>query len=262
MLSVNDVKYYASLKLKKYRESENKFLIEGFHLIDEVLKSDYIVECIIVSDKIRKNIHDKLSDECEKKNIPFYSLKERQFSKLAETSNSQGIAAAVNKKASAQLSGIFKSKLVIALDNINDPGNLGTIIRTAYWFGADAVLAGSNSADIYNSKVLRSSQGAVFHINVFENISLGKSLPLLNEKEFEIYLLDVRGNLDFSAVIPRKKTVFVFGSEADGISAEILNQGYKTIRIKGYSGCESLNVAVSCGIVLFEYTRGNLAAAP
>lgn len=254
MLSNKDVKYYASLKLKKYREDENKFLIEGFHLIEEVLKSNYKVECVIASEKISKNIHGSLF-KLEEKSIPFYSLKETQFIKLTETKNSQGIIAVVNKEPSVSVSVFFESKLVVALDKINDPGNMGTIIRTAYWFGADAVLAGNNSADIYNPKVLRSSQGAVFHINILENISLEKSLPALYDKEFEIYLLDVNGNLDFNDITPRRKTVFVFGSESDGISANILNQGYKRVKIKGYSGCESLNVAVSCGIVLYGYSR-------
>lgn len=255
MLSNNDVKYYASLKQKKYRETENKFLIEGFHLIEECLSSPYAIECIIASDKTGKNTYGKIAEHANKKKIPFYNLKDTQFSKLIETKKSQGITAVVQKQQTVPLSGLYKSRLVIALDKINDPGNLGTIIRTAYWFGADAVITGVNSVDIYNSKVLRSSQGAVFHINLYENIKPEKFLSELNEKGFSIYLLDVKGNQTLSDIPSNSKTVFVFGNESEGISDEIVKMGYSRLKIEGYSGCESLNVAVSCGIVLYEYSK-------
>jgi len=255
MLSNNDVKYYASLKLKKHRESENKFLIEGVHLVEECLSSPYTVECIISSDKTGRDTYRDLIEHSNEKKIPFYSLKNVQFSKLTETKNSQGIMAVVQKKPAEEVSGLSKSRLVIALDKINDPGNLGTIVRTAYWFGADSVITGVNSVDIYNSKVLRSSQGAVFHISVRENVDLRKTLPELNEKGFSIYLIDVNGNQNVSGISANSKTVFVFGNESEGISDEIVNMGYSRLKIEGYTNCESLNVAVSCGIVLYEYSR-------
>ena len=242
MVTKNDVKYYASLKQKKYRQQEGKFLIEGFHLIEECLGSSYVIECVLVSDSTGIDKSNKIFGRLEKKNIPVHYLKENLFAKVAETDNSQGIAAVVLKGKLINTDSLYKSKLIVALDRIKDPGNLGTIIRTAYWFGADAV---------------RSTQGGVFHVDVIENLPLEKTLDDLNSNGFNIYLLDVEAQRILGEFEDKKKTVFVFGSEAEGISKNILNKGYESIKIEGYSFCESLNVAVSCGIVLQNFRNKN-----
>ena len=162
---------------------------------------------------------------------------------------------AYRKKLQNDLSLLYKSSLVIALDRITDPGNLGTIIRTAYWFGADAVLISENSVEFYNSKVVRSTQGGLFHVDVFDNVPFGKTLDDLSSNGFNIYLLDINAEKNLENISVNKKSVFVFGNEAEGISKEILNKGFDKLKIKGFSNCESLNVAVSCAIVLHDYRR-------
>ncbi len=253
MISRKDLKYFASLKVKKHRQREKKFLIEGFHLVEECLGSSYSLECVLVSEGAERSRNEKVFKKLESSQIPVYLLKEAQFSRIAETRSSQGIAGVVSVKRESDLTELADFDLIIALDRINDPGNLGTIIRTAYWFGAGAVLTGKDSVDIYNPKVIRSTQGGFFYLSICENAELDIALNDLSKNGFNIYLLDAKAGNDLSRIAPGKKTVFVFGSEADGISESILRKNYSRIKIKGYSGCESLNVAVSCGIVLHHF---------
>jgi TrmH family RNA methyltransferase len=253
MFSANDVKYYGSLKQKKYREKENKFLIEGFHLVEECLNSSFEIECVIISENAERKKEKRIFDVIYKKKISLYALKEKSFNKLTETETSQGIVAVVKQKKPAQLSSLQKENLIVALDRITDPGNLGTIIRTAYWFGADAVLISESSVDVYNSKVIRSTQGALFHVRIIYNLKLTESLIELNKSGFNVYLLDVNAESTLETIDKKRRSVFLFGNEAEGISVDLLESGFELVKIKGYSGCESLNVAVSCGIVLNEF---------
>lgn len=254
MISNSKLKYYASLKQKKYRQQEGKFLIEGYHLLEECLSSSYSLECVLVSENIVFNKNSKLFGKLENKKISVNYLEESRFAKISDTENSQGVAAVVHKKKQDNIDSLHKSKLVVALDRINDPGNLGTIIRTAYWFGADSVIISENSVELYNPKVLRSTQGGVFQVSIYENIPLGKTLDNLYLNGFNVYLLDVKAKKDLREIEKNKKTVFVFGNEAEGISEYILRKRYNRVKIAGCSKCESLNVAVSCGIVL-QYFR-------
>jgi TrmH family RNA methyltransferase len=255
MLSKNDIKYYSSLKKKKFREQEGKFLIEGYHLVEECAESSYTIECVIYSESITPEKNDKLLAGFGTKNIPVYVVNKKTFEKLTDTEAPQGIAAVVLIKENPPVSSFIESDLVIALDRITDPGNLGTIIRTAYWFGAGGVVIGSDSVDLYNSKVIRSTQGGLFHINISNNMSLTASLNELKAGGFDIFLLDVKAEKYLNETEFINKSVFVFGSEAEGISEDILKQGYDRISIKGYSECESLNVASSSAIVMNEFRK-------
>jgi len=254
-LSNNDVKYYASLKQKKVRESENKFLIEGFHLIEECLNSSYVIEAIVLRNGVGLEKHKEVKSKASEKNVRVESVPEKLFDKLAETENSQGIVGVV-RIPEAKKDNAPPGNEVIALDRINDPGNLGTIIRTAYWFGIDSVLISKNSADIYNSKTLRSSQGAVFHMNISYGLDLKKNIHKLNSDGYKIYLFDASAENDLARSNIIGKSVFVFGNEAEGISSDIFEQPYEKVKIQGFSDCESLNVAVSAGILMFYLKNG------
>jgi TrmH family RNA methyltransferase len=253
MLSKNEIKYYSSLKKKKYREQEGKFLIEGYHLVKECLGSPYSIECVVYSETITPDKNDELLVSFGKKNIPVHVINKNAFEKLSDTENSQGVAAVVLKKENPPLSFYIKSNFIVALDRISDPGNLGTVIRSAYWFGAGGILISKDSVDLYNPKVLRSMQGALFHLNVSYNIDLPESLDELRAGGFDIFLLDVRASKHLNETQFNDKSVFVFGNEAEGISGEITNRGFERISIKGYSECESLNVASSSAIVMNEF---------
>ncbi|MBX7046675.1 MAG: RNA methyltransferase [Ignavibacteria bacterium] len=241
----SEVKYYSSLKIKKYREIEKKFLIEGKHLVEECLASPYknLIEKIIIR-------NDFGSPDLDVSPFEVSSVTEKDFNKLSDTVNPQGIAAVV--KMPEQSSRLISDNLVIALENVNDPGNLGTIIRTAYWFGINDILVSSNSADVYNSKTLRSSQGAVFHTKLHLDVNLSEKLSGLQPEGYKVLLtdLDTENILSEYTINKQDKYVLVFGSEANGISDDLKRRNFERIKIEGYSPCESLNLAVSAGILM------------
>ena len=142
------------------------------------------------------------------------------------------------------------------MDNINDPGNLGTIIRTCYWFDVDEIIISKQSVELFNSKVIRASQGALFNIAIKENIDLTKELNKLSSEGYQIFLADSYGkkllsDLNFDS---DECVVFVFGNEAHGLSKALKkSKSFNTIRIKRITDCESLNVGVSVGIFLNSY---------
>lgn len=251
----NELKYFSKLRQKKYRELENKFLIEGEHLISECFRSENyrpnLKKIFIREDYSNDSMLNNLQGG--NSHIEIISLTEKSFNQLSDTVNPQGIIGAVEKSVSEFTLSPYKNKLIVALDSVNDPGNLGTIIRTCYWFDVDEILIGADSVDIFNSKVIRSSQGALFHVNVREKSDLINELKIFYEAEYSIILTDVKANKNLDELIPlsEKKYLIVFGNEANGIRKEILdNKNYEKIKIRGFSECESLNISVSTGIVL------------
>ena len=248
-----ELKYYSSLNQKKYRDIENRFLIEGTHLIEEILKSKYY------SDNLEKvflsaGYNDKVVlDAINKKNIMADIIGEKEINKLSDTKTTQGIIGVV-KKPDQQIK--VKSSLLIALDGINDPGNLGTIIRTCYWFNVDELILSSGSADVFNPKVIRSSQGAVFNIAIRTGIDLNNFLSGKHKDGFKVFLTSLNtsqliSDLNFSK---DGKFIFVFGNESKGISNDLINNSeFIPVSIPSYSDCESLNVGISVGIVLNEF---------
>jgi len=250
MLSKEKIKYYASLKQKKYRQQNKQFLIEGFHLVEECLNSSFVIECIIADE----NISDKKLNILKSGKTTVNKINSKLFKKLSDTEESQGVVAVVNFKEQDR---DFENKsecLIVALDRITDPGNLGTIIRTSYWFNVDAILVGEGSADIYNSKVVRSTQGGLFHTNIIANVDLKEYFRKLNTNGFIINLFTLEANKSLKSYAKTDKSVLVFGNESDGINNELLMEFYEKLKIPGYSKCESLNVAVSNGIAL-NYVR-------
>ena len=248
-----DLKYYVKLKQKKYRTECGQFLIEGVHLMDECLKSKYYKKNI-VKVFVRNDFKDeRILNRVKHLDTEYLSVKE--FAKLSETENPQGIIGVVMKAENLPYS---EADIICALDNINDPGNLGTIIRTCRWFGVDKILVGKDSADIYNSKVIRASQGAVFSLDIKENVNLKEELGKLENDNYEILLTDLsaKDNLSGLRFKKEKKYAVVFGNEANGISKELLEvQTYRKIKIDSFTEFESLNVASSAAVIMWEMRK-------
>lgn len=254
-MTKNELSYYKNLlKDRKFRSEEKKFIIEGAHLIEEAVSSKYYsnsIEKIFV----RKDFDDKnLLDKISEYNIEYLSSKE--FEKISDTVNSQGVSAILknNDKIILQNSG----NIILALDKINDPGNLGTILRTAYWFGVELILLSNDSVDVYNPKTVRASQGAI--LNVLVKTGLNLSEDLKNYQDYKVLLTDLSAKKYIEEVNLNKSDniILVFGNEAAGISKELLDENYEKIRIKGYTNCDSLNLSTSAGIMLY-YFRNKLS---
>ena len=213
------------LHQKKYRDIENKFLIEGDHLIKEAIKAKKVINTIGLDAsydlEVTKEILNKLS---------------------SQTSGTNEMAI-VEKLDEREIKGN-----VVILDNIQDPGNLGTIIRSAVAFNVDTIILSDNSVDLYNDKVIRSSEGMIFHVNILRR-KLTDIIPNLKNNGYKIYATTVDGNGDFEK---DDKIALVIGNEGNGISNEILKLCDKNITIKMNNMCESLNAGVCASILMYK----------
>jgi RNA methyltransferase, TrmH family len=248
----NELKYYASLLKKKYRDEENKFIVEGEKFIQEGINENLLPEIIVTTSETYKGYKDFLSQE-ELKKVKVEKLKSTEFSKLSDTKNSQGIAAVFKKRENNKNINGENSGLTVCLDRISDPGNVGTILRTCSWFGIKNVLLTKECADVYNAKTIRASAGSIFHLNVFEEIN-ENFLISLKDESFKILLADLQGADVFNYKF-EKKIILVFSNEAAGPSKEIIKICDDKITIPKFGKVESLNVASASAIIIGEVVK-------
>ncbi|HZW39077.1 MAG TPA: RNA methyltransferase [Ignavibacteriaceae bacterium] len=250
MITKNQLKYYSSLLDKKTRKLEKKFITEGYKLVLEGLNSPYKCAALFIVEEVK----DKYSDVihlAKKKHTEIFYLNNHDFEKLSETVNSQGVAAAFIIP-NNNLSSAKNDKLIICLDNVSDPGNVGTIIRTCDWFGINSIVLSTDSADLYNGKTIRSSMGSIFHINAYQHINLFDFISEFKAKDFKIYITDLDGN-DYTKINLSDKSIIIFSNEANGPDPKLSSiiDGKLTIKQKGKA--ESLNVAVAAGIIISKF---------
>lgn len=246
MLSINKIKYLKSLSIKKYRQAEQKVLLEGYRIISEAIKSSLRFEHIWINENLKSNKDIKiLLDIIKDKNISFNFESEKKIKSISNTKNTQGILALVNIK-DFYNNQIITDKVVV-LDQISDPGNLGTIIRTCAWFNIKTLILTENSADIFNSKCLRSGMGGHFYLNNCMYLSNNEIVKFLKSNNYFIYCADSNGE-SFIKDKNLEKWALIIGSEANGINKE-LKIG-KIVSIPGNGKIESLNVSVATGILL------------
>lgn len=245
MISHNELKYYSSLLQKKYRQKEKKFIAEGDKLVTEGIESGLIPEIIITT----RSFYDVQDDYFNSlKDFRTEIIRASEFRRLTDTKNPQEIAAVFpfisNKSELTEI----KSNVVVYLDNISDPGNTGTILRNCDWFGATDVLLSENSVELYNPKVVRSTMGSLFHLNIYEGVKTGQ-LEKLKAKGYKIICSDIKGDDLFDFSMP-DKAVIVFSNEAHGPDGKILEIADHTISIPKRGRAESLNVASASAVIL------------
>ena len=251
----NEFKFYIKLKQKKFREYDKLFLIEGIHLVNECIKSDrFKIKKIIV----RKDFDLNKIDKVDKYKNVIDNITDNLFDKISDTENSQGIIAVTGMIENTGDIYVKKEQIILALEKINDPGNLGTILRTCWWFGIHSVIISENSADVYNPKVIRASQGAIFNLNIYKSNNLFNELSLLEKLKYNIVLteLDAECELHEMKFKKARNYIIVFGNEANGISPKLKEiNSFSRIKINSFSNCESLNVASAAAIVLYEIKK-------
>lgn len=260
-------KHLAKLQQKKYRKEFGEFIVEGIKGVEEAIAADAEILAVIV-DGARREEQEiaTLVSALERKDIPTYFCGRKDIDDIKTTDTFPGIQAIVAGR-DISFDDFDFSKPILFLDQISDPGNLGTIIRTADWFGITNIVLSDGSVDPYNPKVVRSTMGSLFHVHIFESHHAVATLEHLKEKGYSIIGLDTKGKplrASLSATPGKpgtksamhsklaKKQVYVFGSESHGIRKEILPLLDETIAIPGQGRAESLNVGVAVGVVLFQ----------
>jgi TrmH family RNA methyltransferase len=236
--SINNqkIKYLNKLKDKKYREEEDKFIVEGYHLLEEAYKKGILITLF-------KEENDSFSLDVET-----YEISSNIFSKLTDLNNSHQ-AIGICKKMHNEIIG----DRLLLLDNVQDPGNLGTIIRSSKAFNVDTIVLSNDTVDIYNLKVLRATGGNIFHIN-FVYRDLKETILELKKSGFKVYATDVKEGLDVT-LVKHKKIAVIVGNEGNGVKPEIKNICDDSIHIKTNSDVESLNVAMATTIILYELDK-------
>lgn len=229
--SVNNerIKRYAKLQQKKYRDLEGLFIVEGAHLVEEAKKNNLLVDTFSLDGSEGTQVSKSVM---------------RKLSSLNTAPNVLGV---VKKRESKEITGN-----ILILDGIQDPGNLGTIIRSAVAFNIDTIIASSDTVDVYNQKTIRSSEGMIFNINYIV-ADLEEILPSLNE--YDIYTTNVVNGEDIRTIDVTKKYAIIMGNEGAGVRKNIATLANKTLYIPISEKCESLNVAIATSIILYELSK-------
>ncbi len=232
------VKQWMKLHTKKGRDEMQRFLVEGEHLIFEALKKD-CVETLLVQEKVSLPFSVEDTVVCH----------QNVMKKLCQ-SNSGCTSIAICK---FPVNFIQKEERLVLLDNIQDPGNMGTIIRTATSFGFDGIICSKDCVDIYNDKVIRSTQGALFSIPIVKE-DLGDAISELKKKQVKVVATALKNAISLSACERQDKMAFIFGNEGQGIQDQFLEQADEVIKIE-MNAFESLNVAVAAGICMHTFMK-------
>lgn len=252
MLSKNELKKYTALLHKKYRKENKQFIAEGKRFVEEGLKSDYACELVLVTQEFSKQ-HNFFVSQIQKRNTRLETVNEKTLNQLSDTQNPQGITAIFAKKF-FDLKQIYKANLIVALEGVSDPGNIGTILRTCDWFGIENVILSSDCAEIYNPKTLRASMGSIFHLNFFDQIDFYTELKKLQQQNFKLMVADLDGENIFKFNKP-EKSVLILGNEANGPSDKLKQIIDLKINIPQLGQAESLNVATAGAILIAELTK-------
>lgn len=247
------VKSIKKLKEKKYRDIENSYIIEGIKLIKEAIDENAKIKEIVVCEECIKNEEfDKESlYEIAKYNVIYVT--EKVFNAITDVKTPQGILAVIEKKALNKVID-YSQDIIIALDGVQDPGNLGTILRTVDSANLNQIIISKDSADCYNPKVVRSTMGAIFRVNIIEVDNLKETLENVKQNKFKVMVTALDTNDSIYSVDYNKK-VIVIGNEANGVSKDVQSIADEKVKIPMLGKTESLNASVATGIMIYEYVR-------
>jgi RNA methyltransferase, TrmH family len=244
MISKNKLKYYSLLQQKKQREVKRQFIAEGLKIIEEGLKSSYECEVILMTEEYEASIRKQANIF----KAPVEIVNIGDFSKLTDTVTPQGIAAVFNYPPMKEPFDV-RSNFIVCLENIGDPGNLGTIFRNCAWFGTGDVVLSKNCADAFSPKTVRSSMGSIFHIDLHTEIELAEFIQVYKEKGFKILCADTTGE-NMETFVPKGKNILILSSESHGPSDEVLKLSDHKITIPRRGHGESLNVGSASAVLL------------
>ena len=233
------IKNYIKLKDRKYRKKTNTFIVEGMHLVLEACKENLVIELIVEKDVVLPI------------DLPTVYVTNEIINKISEMESPSNIMALCKMKECD-----IVGDRILMLDDIQDPGNLGTMIRSAAAFNVDTIILSPNTVDIYNPKVIRATQGMVFH----SNIVIKELIPVIQElknKEIPVYgtRVDYGKNIRDFKEKDKKKYCLIMGNEGNGVSEEILDMCDSYLYIDMNEKVESLNVGVAASILMYEFNK-------
>jgi TrmH family RNA methyltransferase len=237
-LSINKIKWLRNLHSKKLRTLEGFFLVEGEKMIAELISNQADdIHCLVLTNKFIANIKEDHS-------IESFLASEREFERISTLKTPQGILAVV-KQSAIKEKHFDLNKNILILDGIQDPGNLGTIIRSADWFGIDQIFCSSDTVEIYNPKVIQASMGSAFRVNV----KYGSISEFIATTSLPVFGALLNGTSCYETTI-NTPGILIIGNEGKGISPNVAALISHPITIPKIGAAESLNAGVACGILL------------
>ena len=247
------IKHIKSLSIKKNREKSRQFVIEGLRMVDEALRHNVPLEYVLYSDHLLEiNGGEALLKQIPQ-NFQLFNIPDKLLGKLTDTENPQGIlAVAKMPNASFDYLGEGQNTFLLVLDRLQDPGNMGTIIRTAEAASVDAIILTKGSVDPYNSKTLRATMGAIFHLPVIQCDTNEEWLTFVKEKGIRILASGLEGSQDYSRLSYEGSIAIVIGNEANGVDETLLKEADAVVKIPILGKIESLNASIAAGILIYK----------
>lgn len=251
------IKGINALKLKKNRLKQQQFIVEGVRMLEEAINNNVNLHTVVYSDGLfnvngGQQLFSRIKDR-----FPTHKITDKLMDKLSDTESPQCIMAIVNISPGSLEELLKKDNLfVVVLDRIQDPGNMGTIIRTAEGAAADCVLLTKGSVDPYNSKTLRATMGAIFHIPVIQLEDTSQLISALKENGIQLIVSDINTEKLYTDIEYGNRLALVVGNEANGISDEILQQANERIIIPIYGKIESFNASIAAAILIYKAVEG------
>lgn len=248
------IKYVRSLNSKKGRDEEGTFIVEGIKFVNEAINENvHIIYLIFSESAFKKTEIQELYNFSLESGTEAIICEDNVFDSTADTINSQGVLAVIKREQNIRT--INEYKFFIMCDRIQDPGNLGTIIRTADAFGPAAVILNKGCVDVYNPKVVRASAGAIFRVPFMHTDSDEEMMKQLNESGYLIISTVIDSDYSFDNIDMAEKICVVIGNEGRGVSREIVSNSHMSITIKMSGRAESLNASIAAGISIYEIRK-------
>ncbi|MFZ7131061.1 MAG: TrmH family RNA methyltransferase [Eubacteriales bacterium] len=239
------IKLIQKLKMKKYRDRNGQYLLEGFRLIDEALISSQNAIDLFISTSLQDDV--RISQYLDASKAQVYWVDEGLFSKISSTDTTQGILAICTMEEYKDIKGDY----ILLLDRIQDPGNLGTIIRTADAAGFSEIVCSKGCVDVYNPKTIRSTMGSIFHIHISQDHNLSQYIETLSA-DYKIIGTSLETNKRYDHLFNKGKYALIIGNEGEGIQKELLKLCHHVVKIPIYGKAESLNASVAAGIMMYH----------
>lgn len=247
------IKHVRKLKDKKYRDEYNEYVVEGIKIVEEAVKENVKIKQIIICNDTTKTYEIPTHIMLEIAKYECIYVTDKIFNLITQVTNPQGIMAIIEKN-SKENEIDYTQDIILALDDVQDPGNLGTILRTADSIGLNQIVVSKGTADAFNSKVVRSTMGAIFRIKIVETENLIQSIKEMKKHHFKLMVTSLQTENSIYDINFNKK-IIVIGNEANGVSKEIQDMADEKAKIPMLGRTESLNASVAAGIVMYEYVR-------
>ena len=251
------IKHIRKLKDKKYRDESNEYVVEGVKLVEEAVKENAKIKQIIVCEDTTRTYEIPTHIMLEIAKYECISVSDKIFNIITQVTNPQGIMAIIEKNAqNAKID--YTQDIIVVLDDVQDPGNLGTILRTVDSIGLNQIIVSKGTADAFNSKVVRSTMGAIFRIKIIEVENLAQAIKEMRKHHFKLMVTSLQTKNSIYDIDFYKKLI-VIGNEANGVSKEIQDMADEKAKIPMLGRTESLNASVAAGVVMYEYVRQKLS---